>query len=77
MKEMNIVIKTIDRAKHFVDIVSKFDENMDLVRGSYDIDAKSLLGVFSMDLSVPLTLRVYATENEFEIIRNNLKDYLA
>jgi phosphotransferase system HPr-like phosphotransfer protein len=76
MNEINVVMNTIDRAKHFVEIVSRYDENMDLIRGCYDIDAKSILEIFSMDLSVPVILRVYAAEDRFEVIRNDLKDYI-
>jgi phosphotransferase system HPr-like phosphotransfer protein len=77
MKEMQVVIKTIDMAVHFVDIVSKYSEDMELVYGSYDVDAKSILGILAMDLRDTMTLKVNATEEQFEEIHNALKEFAA
>jgi phosphotransferase system HPr-like phosphotransfer protein len=77
MKEMQVVIKTIDKAVHFVDIVSKYSDDMKLVYGSYDVDAKSILGIFAMDLRDTMTLKVNATEEQFEEIHNALKEFAA
>jgi phosphotransferase system HPr-like phosphotransfer protein len=75
MEEMKVVMNSMERAVHFVDIVSKYDENMDLVRGRYEIDAKSILGIISVDLTTVLTLRIYASKERFHVICNELKEY--
>jgi phosphotransferase system HPr-like phosphotransfer protein len=77
MKEMNVVLGTFEKALDFVEIVSDFNEKVDLVRGRYDVDAKSILGVLSMDLTRPATLRVNTSDKQFENICNALHDYAA
>ena len=60
MKTTQISLNSIDKVKKFVGIISKFDHDFDLVSGRYVIDAKSIMGIFSLDLSKPITLEVYA-----------------
>ena len=60
MKTTNIILNTINDVKLFVNIVSKYDFDVDLVSGRYAIDAKSIMGIFSLDLSKPITLEVYS-----------------
>jgi phosphotransferase system HPr-like phosphotransfer protein len=75
--EMKVIMETVDRAIHFVDIVSGFNENVDLVRGRYTIDAKSIMGVLSMDLTTPVTLRVNTSKQRFLEISSALEGYAA
>lgn len=56
MKEFTVKITTIDDVKKFVSTVMKFDYEIDLVSGRYAIDAKSIMGIFSIDLSKDLKL---------------------
>ena len=56
MKSLTIKLDTISDVKNFVNIVSKYDFEVDLVSGRYAVDAKSIMGVFSLDLSKPVTL---------------------
>ena len=51
MKTVKILLNTIDKVKTFVNEITKFDYDFDLVSGRYVIDAKSILGIFSLDLS--------------------------
>ena len=62
-----IMIKSILDAKNFVNIVNMCDFDVDLESGKYLVDAKSIMGIFSLDLSKPIKMHVY-TENveEFE-----------
>lgn len=46
--------------KAFVNEISKFDCDFDLVSGRYVIDAKSIMGIFSLDLSKPINLNIHA-----------------
>ena len=62
MVTVNISLSTIDDVKKFVNIVSKYDFEVDLTSGRYVIDAKSIMGIFSLDLSKPIKLDAH-TEN--------------
>jgi phosphocarrier protein HPr len=56
MVSENILLNTINDVKNFVNIVSKYDFEVDLTSGRYVIDAKSIMGIFSLDLSKPIKL---------------------
>lgn len=56
MKEFNVKIETIDEVKKFVSTVMTFNYDIDLISGRYAIDAKSIMGIFSIDLSKELKL---------------------
>ena len=58
MKTVQISLNSIDKVKSFVNDISKFDFDFDLVSGRYVIDAKSIMGIFSLDLSKPIDLNV-------------------
>lgn len=77
MKEVNILLDSIDKVKKFVSVVAEFDTDFDLISGRYVIDAKSILGIFSMDLSKPLTLQIHAEAEELEKVLAALKEYMA
>ena len=75
MKEVQISLNSIDKVKSFVNDISKFDYDFDLVSGRYVIDAKSIMGIFSLDLSKPITLNIHS-ESDVEDIMAVLKPYL-
>lgn len=77
MHEMIISMGTIEKVKRFVDIVSKYRERIDLVDGNYVVNAKSIMSIFSMDLTSPILLRVDATDQRFMEIRDDLMEYAA
>ena len=54
MKTVSISLNSIDKVKAFVNDISKYDFDFDLVSGRYVIDAKSIMGIFSLDLSKPI-----------------------
>ncbi|MBQ8623419.1 MAG: HPr family phosphocarrier protein [Oscillospiraceae bacterium] len=56
MKKVNIKLGTINDVKEFVNLVALCDYDVDLVSGRYAIDAKSIMGIFSLDLSKPVEL---------------------
>lgn len=66
---------TLAKVKSFVNEVTKFDNEFDLVSGRYVVDAKSIMGIFSLDLSKPITLNIHTDENVDKIL-DTLKDYL-
>ena len=60
MKTANIRINTIEDVKNFVTTVTKCNYEVDIVSGRYAIDAKSIMGIFSLDLSKPIDLNIHA-----------------
>ncbi|MBO6303307.1 MAG: HPr family phosphocarrier protein [Ruminiclostridium sp.] len=56
MKEYMVNITTIEDVKKFVSTVMRFDFDIDLISGRYAVDAKSIMGIFSVDLSKSLKL---------------------
>ena len=68
MKSVQICLNSIDKVKSFVNDISKFDCDFDLVSGRYVIDAKSIMGIFSLDLSKPIELNIHANDGEEEVL---------
>lgn len=68
MKTVQISLNSIEKVKSFVNDISKFDNDFDLVSGRYVIDAKSIMGIFSLDLSKSIDLNVHAGDNIDEIL---------
>ena len=66
MKTVRISLNSIDKVKSFVNDLSKFD--VDLVSGRYVIDAKSIMGIFSLDLSKPIDLNIHAESGVDDIL---------
>lgn len=62
MKIVKIRINTINDVKEFVSLVSRCDYDVDIVSGRYAIDAKSIMGIFSLDLSKELELHVHSDD---------------
>ena len=68
MKTVRISLNSIDKVKSFVNEITKFENDFDLVSGRYVIDAKSIMGIFSLDLSKPIDLNIHATDNLDEVL---------
>lgn len=75
MKTVKISLNSIDKVKSFVNDVTKFDTDLDLVSGRYVIDAKSIMGIFSLDLSKPIDLNIHASNDSVDILEV-LKPYI-
>lgn len=75
MKTVQISLNSIEKVKSFVSDISKFEYDFDLVSGRYVIDAKSIMGIFSLDLSKPIDLNIHAEGNTEEIL-DILKPYM-
>ena len=75
MKTVQISLNSIGKVKSFVNTISQFEYDFDLISGRYVIDAKSIMGIFSLDLSKPIELAVHTDEN-FDDILEVLKPYL-
>ena len=75
MKTVQISLNSIDKVKSFVNDITRFDNDFDLVSGRYVIDAKSIMGIFSLDLSKPIDRNVHATD-DLDAIMEVLKPYI-
>ena len=75
MKTVMISLNSIDKVKSFVNDISRFDYDFDLVSGRDVIDAKSIMGIFSLDLSKPIELNIHAEEGA-DAVLETLKPYI-
>ena len=62
MKTIKVSLNSIDKVKTFVNDINRFDFDFDLVSGRYVIDAKSIMGIFSLDLSKPIQLNAHTDD---------------
>ena len=62
MKSVKISLSSIEAVRNFVEIVRKFNEEIDLSSGRYVVDAKSIMGIFSLDLSKPIQLNAHTDD---------------
>lgn len=75
METVTISLNSIDKVKAFVNEITKFDTDFDLVSGRYVIDAKSIMGIFSLDLSKPVQLNIHNKDN-LDAILTVLKPFI-
>jgi phosphocarrier protein HPr len=75
MKSVKVYFPTIDSVKDFVNAVSGYPYEVDLHNGRYVVDAKSLLGIYSLDLTKPIVCEIY-NDNCEELI-NDLNQFIA
>ncbi len=77
MKTVQVLLNSIEKVKSFVSVISKYDFDFDLVSGRYVIDAKSIMGIFSLDLSKPINLDIRADDDALADVLEVLKPYMA
>ena len=76
MKTVQISLNSIDKVKSFVNAITQFNFDFDLISGRYVIDAKSIMGIFSLDLPKPIDLAIHAGDTDMAEIMEALKPYL-
>lgn len=69
MKTVQISLNSIDKVKSFVNAISQFEFDFDLISGRYVIDAKSIMGIFSLDLSKAIDLNIHDDDNIDDILK--------
>ena len=69
MKTVQISLNSIDKVKSFVNEISKYNFDFDLISGRYVIDAKSIMGIFSLDLSKPIQLNIHDEGNSDDVLK--------
>lgn len=74
MKTVTVNLNSIDKVKSFVKDITKYENDFDLVSGRYLVDAKSIMGIFALDLSKPLKLNIHSQDNADQIAES-LSEY--
>ena len=74
MTAVQISLNSIEKVKSFVNDITKFDADFDLISVRYVIDAKSIMGIFSLDLSKPIDLNIHT--DDASAILEVIKPYL-
>ena len=74
MNTYTILLKSIDDVKDFVNAVNKYDYDIDLSSGRYIVDAKSIMGIFSLDLSSPIKVEVH--NSDCDDLYEDIKKYI-
>ena len=62
MKTLNIKLTSIQDVRDFVDAVTTYGGDVDLSSGRYTVDAKSIMGIFSLDLLKPIKMTVHGDD---------------
>ena len=75
MQKVQISLNAIDKVKSFVNTINQYDYDFDLISGRYVIDAKSIMGIFSLDLSKPIDLSIH-TDSDASDVMEALKPYI-
>ena len=75
MKSVNIKLSLAENVKSFVNIVNRYPYDVDLRAGRHVVDAKSILGIFSLDWSKPVTMEIYC--DDCEDLLNEIKPFIA
>ena len=70
-----VKFETFEKVNQFIRVITNFESDVDLVSGRYVINAKSAMGVYSLDLTKELELNIYEkVEGETEKLVQELKD---
>ncbi|MBD5515174.1 MAG: HPr family phosphocarrier protein [Lachnospiraceae bacterium] len=76
MKSYMLDLNSIEKVKGFVKAIEPFEGYFDLVSGRYVIDAKSIMGIFSMDLSKQVEFRILETNDKIQEVEAAIAPYL-
>ena len=74
MKTVKVRLSSIEAVRDFVEAVRKYEAEIDLASGRYVVDAKSIMGIFSLDLMNPITMTVH--KDDCDDILDALKAYI-
>lgn len=75
MKTIKLSLDSIEKVKNFVTEINKFNSEFDLVSGRYTIDAKSIMGIFSLDISKPIDLNIH-DDKDVASVMEKLSPYI-
>ncbi|MBR4949642.1 MAG: HPr family phosphocarrier protein [Clostridia bacterium] len=75
MKTSKIQLTSINDVKEFVTKISQFNCDIDLISGRYVVDAKSIMGIFSLDLSKPIDIEIH-NDNYYDEFLEKMKEFI-
>ena len=75
MQAVTISLTQVHQVQQFVNFFSKYHFDVDIVSGRYTVNAKSLLGIYSLDLNKPLKVLIYS--DDCEELKTELKKFMA
>lgn len=76
MKKVNVLLNSPEKVGNFIQILQKFNCNFDLESGRGCVDAKSMIGVMSLNLKKCAQLSIHADDAEAGKIIQNIQDYV-
>jgi phosphotransferase system HPr-like phosphotransfer protein len=80
MKTLTVKISDVTQVKEFVNLAGASSAELDLVEGRYQVDAKSIMGIFSLDLTKPLILKYYENVDDgdevFEAFEKSIEKFI-
>lgn len=76
MKTLNILLNSMNDVRIFVNIVNKYEFDVDLTSGRYVVDAKSILGIYSLDLSKAIVVNIHADDDAAQKFIDEIKDFI-
>ncbi|MCI9214014.1 MAG: HPr family phosphocarrier protein [Oscillospiraceae bacterium] len=75
MEALTISLTQVSQVQQFVNTVNKYPFDVDMVSGRYTINAKSLLGIYSLDLNRPLQVLIYS--DDCEELKAELREFMS
>lgn len=76
MKSYKVMLNSINDVKKFVNAAVSRACDIDVVSGRYIIDAKSIMGIFSIDLAKPVKVEVHGTEEDVAVFSNDIAPFI-
>ena len=74
--EFSVMLTSVADVKAFVDAATVYPHDVDVLAGRYVVNGKSIMGLFSIDLSRPVTIRLEQDGEAAEAMKQALADYL-
>jgi len=76
VKSIKLHLSYINDVKNIVNAANDMKCDIDLISGRYVIDAKSIMGIFSLDFSKPITVDIHGTDKEAAVFIEKVKEYV-
>ena len=74
MQAVTISLTQVNQVKQFVNLVERAPYDVDVVSGRYTVNAKSMLGIYSLDLSKPIQVLIYS--DDCEELKKELAEFM-
>ena len=74
MQAVTISLTQVDQVRRFVNLVAQAPYDVDMVSGRYTVNAKSMLGIYSLDLSKPIQILMYS--DDCEELKKELAEFI-